>query len=159
MAKLFYEGNKETLQFKAEDKRGTLKPYHSFVSIFNDEEQLVFDAPVQINDNELSFAIPDDIMGKSDDYVAVFTIDFTPQIRRNHAIRFAVVPREVPEEFKFEPVADLTDESTPDEIETAVGHTLRHLRRGGAAVYDKVKDFRRATNRVVMSRTGKKLEY
>ena len=57
MAKLFYEGNKETLQFKAEDKRGTLKPYHSFVSIFNDEEQLVFDAPVQINDNELSFAI------------------------------------------------------------------------------------------------------
>ncbi len=132
MAKLFYIGDTPKIELDVTDRLHEVQVEGATVSVFDDNGQVAFDQ-VQIEGNKLAYPISPAIMGKAGNYVAVFEATFASQLRKKHAVRFSVVPRDPVELVVASPVAALNAESSPEAVSNAVSTTIRGLRRKGKA--------------------------
>ena len=129
---LRYIGDSVDLSYEITE---TPNPLHQMigvsVSVFNEEGQIVYEDPVQIVDNVVKYVVNPEMTKHRGNYVAHFTHRFSNNLTKTHSVFFPILPRGIPAETLNTPVMDLTEESTPNEVEHAVGSTLRWLRRRG----------------------------
>jgi len=132
MSDIYYVGDAIDLSYKVlVSPNPQYKLVALTVSVFSDEGEIIHDDPVSIVDDVVKYTISPAMTRHRGNYAALFTHQFTNGQTKTHPIMFSVLPRGIPKEVEDMPVVNLTEESTDDEVEAAVGMTMRKLRRQG----------------------------
>jgi hypothetical protein len=125
----YYQGDTVDLEFHVKENLKPTNPQSATVSIYWGEKQIVFNQGAKVEKDLVSYSTNE--TKESGDYMAVFTVYFSPEVKRTHKILFRILSKAP---IKGEDEVLLDEKSSPYEIRGAMAKALRSLRRSEVEV-------------------------
>lgn len=128
----YFQGDPVPLKFKVQVKENDIALSSARVSVFSGKEEVIHDAPCEIEKNLVTFTVPSGVTKNVGDYRADFTVQFAPNVTRSHIIRFHIAQRGAilgeKEDKELMPVDETSGEY---QITIVIAQATRNLRRTG----------------------------
>jgi hypothetical protein len=149
----YYEGDAVPVSFYVREGFKPRNPHSASVTVYRGKEVILSSVSAEVSGNLVRYTVPSDYTYKRGDYMAEFTV-YLPA-PRTHKIWFRILPRGavISKQKDAEFTKDITDKSTAQEIDSAVGMATRALRR----IETQLVKVSKMANDIVSKKSNKRL--